>query len=74
MVAEIALERELAIWADALAFDHENGEDGPEVIERRIAELRAKPTIRNPPRSGARMPAERMAAFRIVRGRTEWQQ
>lgn len=41
MVAEIALERELAIWADALAFDRENGEDGPEVIERRIAELRA---------------------------------
>jgi hypothetical protein len=33
IAAEIALERELAIWADAFAFDRENGEDGPEVIE-----------------------------------------
>ena len=36
------MDRELALWADALEFDRENGEDGPDVIERKIADLRSK--------------------------------
>ncbi|WP_343518230.1 hypothetical protein [Sphingomonas sp.] len=34
--------RELALWVDALEFDRENGEDGPEVIRRKIADLKSK--------------------------------
>jgi hypothetical protein len=40
-VARLAFDRELELWADAFEFDRENGENGPEVIERRIAGLRA---------------------------------
>lgn len=41
MVAAI-VEPELKLWIDALEFDREYGEDGPDVIERRIADLKSQ--------------------------------
>lgn len=35
------MDRELALWLDALAFDDEHGQAGPEAMTQKIAALKA---------------------------------
>lgn len=35
------MQRELAQWTDAFAFDHEFGDDGPDELGRKVARLQS---------------------------------